>query len=81
MKAVLDTITIHEDKPVVYIQIQDDAGKVVQAFSTYYKNKETFELEVNAKIADLTSRKQEIIASVQIEVLDVLSKISTAKEI
>jgi len=81
MKAVLDTITMHDNIPVVYVQIQDDKGVIVQAFSTYYKDKATFEMELNRRISDLTSKTQETIATVQAEVLDVISKISAAKEI
>lgn len=81
MKAALDTITMQKDgRSVVYVHILDEQGNIVDTFSAYYKDKETFEREVSAKLQALESKKNETVTAIQAEVMDVIAKITTARK-
>jgi len=79
MKVTLDTITVFEGKPVVYVKILDDADKVIDTMSVYYKDKASFELAVNSKLTALESKDAEKISATQIEVEEVLTKVTAEK--
>jgi KaiC/GvpD/RAD55 family RecA-like ATPase len=80
MKVVLDSVTLHKGKPVVYAQIQDDDGKVIETFSAYYTDKESFEKEVRAKISAYESKSAAKITTVTSEIQSVFAAITAEKK-